>query len=281
VRAVTTDDAHDLGIPVIELGKLAHRGKLEHVSYGLYRFPDIPLSDRAPYMEAVLWVGRDAAHPPQVINRSKRTLLAKVDYLSSPIFVDMDDLSELLESGEVDVNAALRRVAAKDDIRSNIHAGAKAAAAEIGTVELEVANGSERRSFDIRLGAAPDASTRPFIGIEMSPDDFEPIEYEFKTGRIAGPSAGLMFALALYDRLTPEDLTGGRKIAGTGEIACDGSIGPIGGIEQIVAGAEARNAEIFLAPAGNADGAREVADDIRIVAVGSFQDAVDHLESLD
>jgi Lon-like protease len=149
------------------------------------------------------------------------------------------------------------------------------------TVELEVANGSETRSFDLRLGAAPNASTRPFIGIEMSPDDFEPLEYEFKTGRIAGPSAGLMFALALYDRLTPEDLTGGHRIAGTGEIACDGSIGPIGGIEQKVAGAEAREAEIFLAPAGNAEAAREVADNIEVVAVGNFQDAVDHLESLD
>jgi PDZ domain-containing protein len=149
------------------------------------------------------------------------------------------------------------------------------------TVELEVANGSERRSFDIRLGAAPNASTRPFIGIEMSPDDFEPVKYEFKTGRIAGPSAGLMFALALYDRLTPEDLTGGHKIAGTGEIACDGSVGPIGGIEQKVAGAEARDAEIFLAPAGNAEAARAVADEIEVMAVSSFRDAVDHLESLD
>lgn len=149
------------------------------------------------------------------------------------------------------------------------------------TVEVEVTKGSRTRSLDIRLGAAPGDSARPFIGIEMAPDDFGPIDYEFKTGRIAGPSAGLMFALALYDRLTPEDLTGGRRIAGTGEIGCDGSVGEIGGIQQKVAGAEARDAEIFLAPEGNAAAARAAADDIEVIAVGSFDDALDHLESLD
>lgn len=54
---VTTSDATELGIPVIELGKLAHRGKLERVHYGVYRMPEIPVSDLDPYMLAVLWAG--------------------------------------------------------------------------------------------------------------------------------------------------------------------------------------------------------------------------------
>jgi PDZ domain-containing protein len=149
------------------------------------------------------------------------------------------------------------------------------------TVELDLKRGQENRTLEMRLGSAPSAPTRPFIGIEMSPDDFDPVDFEFKTGNIAGPSAGLMFALALYDRLTPEDLTAGHRIAGTGEIACDGSVGPIGGVQQKVAGAEARGADIFLAPEDNADQARAVADEIEIVAVGSFEDAVRHLESMD
>jgi PDZ domain-containing protein len=149
------------------------------------------------------------------------------------------------------------------------------------TVEIDVQRGRANRTLDIRLGSAPNAPTRPFIGIEMSPDDFNPVDFEFKTGNIAGPSAGLMFALALYDRLTPEDLTAGNRIAGTGEIACDGTVGPIGGIQQKVAGAEARGADIFLAPEGNAEAARDAAEDIEVVAVGSFEDAVQHLESLD
>jgi predicted transcriptional regulator of viral defense system len=57
---VTTEDASDLGVPPVELRKLASRGGLEHVAYGLYRFDDIPFTGRDPYMEAVLRVGRDA-----------------------------------------------------------------------------------------------------------------------------------------------------------------------------------------------------------------------------
>lgn len=57
---VTTRDAVHLGIPAVELRKVAHRGGLEHVAYGLYRFDDIPRTDRDQYMEAVLRVGTDA-----------------------------------------------------------------------------------------------------------------------------------------------------------------------------------------------------------------------------
>ena len=54
---VTSQDARRLGIPVIELGKLASRGKLEHVSYGIYRFPELPVTPLSSYMEATLWPG--------------------------------------------------------------------------------------------------------------------------------------------------------------------------------------------------------------------------------
>ena len=56
---------------------------------------------------------------------------------------------------------------------------------------------------------------------------------------VGGPSAGLMFTLAVYNAVTPTDITGGRKIAGTGTISLDGTVGPIGGVEQKVAAAEA------------------------------------------
>jgi PDZ domain-containing protein len=89
-----------------------------------------------------------------------------------------------------------------------------------------------------------------------------------------------MFSLGLYDLLTPDDLTSGRRIAGTGTIGCDGGVGPIGGIEQKVAGAEHKGAEIFLAPQANADSAKAVAEDIHVVSVSTFQDALDYLEGL-
>ncbi len=110
---------------------------------------------------------------------------------------------------------------------------------------------------------------------------FDPgFDISFDTGKIGGPSGGLMMTLALYDQLTPDDLTGGRKVAGTGTIGCDGGVGPIGGIEQKIAGAEEAGAEIFLAPAGNAAAAERVAEDIEVVSVATFDDALRYLEGL-
>ncbi|WP_309648079.1 PDZ domain-containing protein [Nocardioides sp.] len=83
---------------------------------------------------------------------------------------------------------------------------------------------------------------------------------------IGGPSAGLMFSLAIYDTLTPGSLTGGKVVAGTGEIAGDGTVGPIGGIQQKIAGARDDGAELFLVPPDNCEealGANN--DDMRLV----------------
>jgi PDZ domain-containing protein len=113
------------------------------------------------------------------------------------------------------------------------------------------------------------------VNFEFDPD----VEVDLDTGEIGGPSAGLMFALGLYDNLTPEDLTGGKQIAGTGTIQCGGSVGPIGGIEEKIAGAERAGAELFLAPAADADAAKKAAHDLTVVSVASFDDAVDYLES--
>jgi PDZ domain-containing protein len=123
----------------------------------------------------------------------------------------------------------------------------------------------------------------PMVGIVMEQlDEVGPDAPQVKidTGRIGGPSAGLMFSLAIYDRLTPDDITHGRDIAGTGVIACDGSVQPIGGIEQKIAAAEDKGAEIFLSPAGNFEAAQAVADDIDVVSVGTFDDAVEYLAAL-
>lgn len=143
--------------------------------------------------------------------------------------------------------------------------------------------GSTRR-FDIALARSPYDEHSPFLGVRMSTLNFSfspGIDVDYRTGEIAGPSAGLMLSLALYDQLTPDDLTGGRKIAGTGTIECDGGVGSIGGIRQKVAGAEDRGAEIFLAPLGNAGEARDVAHEIEVVAIGNFDDAVAYLEGLE
>ena len=151
------------------------------------------------------------------------------------------------------------------------------------TVRITVVRGGGPRDLTLQAAENPNSPGRAFLGVAMEPDfDFDSgLEIEFKTGRIAGPSAGLMFSLALYDRLTPDDLTAGRKIAGTGTINCDGSVGPIGGIRQKVAGAEREGADVFITPLANAADARAVAGEIEVVGVDSFYQALDYLEKLE
>jgi Lon-like protease len=150
-------------------------------------------------------------------------------------------------------------------------------------VTLGVRRDGESRTLELATERNPLDEQGAFIGIAMEDIHYRfetGVDVEFKTGRIAGPSAGLMFTLALYDQLTPDDLTRGRSIAGTGTIDCGGGVGPIGGVEQKVAGAEARGAEIFLSPTANAENARSAAHDIRVVSISTFEQAVEYLEDL-
>ena len=99
----------------------------------------------------------------------------------------------------------------------------------------------------------------------------------FNSDGIGGPSAGLMWTLGLSDLLTPGDLTGGRTIAGTGTIALDGSVGPIGGIAQKVVAAERAGAKVFFAPTSEAADARAVVHGMAVVPVKTIQDALNWL----
>jgi PDZ domain-containing protein len=149
---------------------------------------------------------------------------------------------------------------------------------------LVVERGSEPESITVDTVENPNEPGTSFLGVAMEEVDYEfdsDIEVSFKTGDIAGPSAGLMFSLALYDKLGPEDLTGGRTIAGTGTIGCDGEVGPIGGIEQKIAAAEDAGAEVFLAPEANFAAAQGIADDMEVISVTNFDDALAYLEESD
>ena len=102
-----------------------------------------------------------------------------------------------------------------------------------------------------------------------------PFEVDIKTGNVGGPSAGMMMALNVYNLLTEDDITNGKKIAGTGTIEIDGSIGPVGGVKQKVIAAKRANAGLILVPIANYEEASVFADDnTQIVAVDSFDNAL-------
>jgi PDZ domain-containing protein len=89
-----------------------------------------------------------------------------------------------------------------------------------------------------------------------------------------------MWTLGLVDLLTPGDLTGGRPIAGTGEITVEGKVLPIGGVQEKVVAAERAGATIFFVPPQDAAAARSVAKKILLVPVKTYLDAVAYLQRL-
>jgi Lon-like protease len=108
-----------------------------------------------------------------------------------------------------------------------------------------------------------------------------PFPITISVGDIGGPSAGLMFALGIIDKLTPLDLTGGKFIAGTGEITAGGQVQPIGGIQQKMVGARDAGATIFLTPAANCpDTKGAVPAGLRLVKVSTLAQAVTYLEAI-
>ncbi len=122
---------------------------------------------------------------------------------------------------------------------------------------------------------------RPVLGVVVQPQYQFPFNVQISIGNIGGPSAGMMFALGVIDKLTGMDLAGGRFIAGTGEISAGGAVTPIGGIQQKMVGARNAGATVFLAPAGNcADTKGTVPAGLRVVKVSTLSGAVSALQAI-
>ena len=121
----------------------------------------------------------------------------------------------------------------------------------------------------------------PVMGVEIMEQYKFPFTVTFSVGDIGGPSAGMMFALGIIDKLTPMNLTGGKFIAGTGEIEASGKVDPIGGIQQKMVGARDAGATVFLTPATNCpDTKGAVPAGLRLVKVSTLSQAVTYLEDL-
>lgn len=123
----------------------------------------------------------------------------------------------------------------------------------------------------------------PIVGVGIDPVARGKLPFKISIGleNVGGPSAGLMFALGIYDLLTPGYLTGGQSIAGTGTIKPDGTVGVIGGVEQKVAGAREAGARYFLTPAGNCGDAKDAPHNgVTLVKVDTLDDALSALAKI-
>jgi len=141
------------------------------------------------------------------------------------------------------------------------------------TVHFTVRRDDDTRDVAVRLGRRDDLG---FVGIatQTFTDASFPVAITIDTDRVSGPSAGLAFTLAIIDDLTPGDLTGGRRVAITGSIQPDGSVGIVGGVEQKAVTARRNGARLMLVPVGEAKTAREHAEGMKVVAVRTVDDAL-------
>jgi PDZ domain-containing protein len=173
-----------------------------------------------------------------------------------------------LEAGDRILQVDGHAVASIDQVRAAItshHTGEQ--------VAFLVDRNNARTSVDVRVAAA---DGQPRVGVELT-ERYEnlPLKLTIETENIGGPSAGLMFALSIIDRLTPADLTGGRRIAGTGELSVDREVLPIGGVAEKLVAARRQGATIFLIPKDNCpDVHGRVPAGLRLVRVATVDDAL-------
>jgi PDZ domain-containing protein len=128
---------------------------------------------------------------------------------------------------------------------------------------------------------APDGEKTSIIGVATKVLYDFPVDVTIQLDNVGGPSAGMMFALGIIDKMTPGELNGGETVAGTGTIDAEGVVGPIGGIRQKLYGAVDAGADYFLAPEANCNEVvGHVPDGIRVLSVATLDDSLAALDAV-
>ncbi|WP_104089266.1 MULTISPECIES: PDZ domain-containing protein [unclassified Cryobacterium] len=224
---------------------------------------------------------RDAQSSADMINSQQDAIAAALTHLGYdyPTTVTVVSLP--------DGSPAARVIERKDQIAA-VNGQAVANVAELRAA-LQVNGADKAASIDIlRGGVAQTVSVTPIdndgtvvAGVNVSVTYDFPFEVQIQLDKVGGPSAGMMFALGIIDKLTPGQLQGGENVAGTGTIDQSGAVGPIGGIQQKLHGALESGATWFLAPADNCDEVTgNIPDGLTVFSVSTLDQALTALEGI-
>jgi PDZ domain-containing protein len=249
-------------------------------------------------------VGRDVIRPPGVTQEQQtRTNLQAMDQsIDTAVYVALTRLGYevgftgegitilevvegspadgVLQVGDIVTTIDGKTVLTADDASNEIRAH------QIGdTINLVGTRNGEPLDVSITLAPHPEMEGRPMVGVVLDTVSLDldlPIDLQVDSRNIGGPSAGMMYALTVLDLLTEEDLAKGHRIAGTGTISFDETVGAIGGVRQKVFAARSVGAEYVLVPTDNYEEALGAAGkDIVVVAIATLQDALDFLDGLE
>ncbi len=224
---------------------------------------EMELSERVAAAVAL----REAGHEVETKERG-----ARIDAVADGV-----PAAKALAPGDVILSVGGRPTLSPEALQAAVRSGRPGE-----SLRVRFRRGAKVLERTVRTVGAPDDPQRPMIGIQVSAD-LEitlPLDVRIDLGRVGGPSAGLAFALEVLQELG-RDVDRGHRIAATGEIDLDGSVNPVGGLEQKTIGARRAGVEVFIVPAGdNAAVARRFAGTMRVVPVESYQQALSALASL-
>jgi PDZ domain-containing protein len=196
-----------------------------------------------------------------------------------PQFVSIGDLPKgslsagVLRAGDVIVSIDGKPVTTPDAVRAAVRAHKPGE-----NVLITVRRNGKVMALTVRTGGSRGHTV---VGVFLRTGFAFPLKVSINAGNVGGPSAGMMFSLAIYDKLTPGALTGGINIAGTGTIDSAGKVGPIGGIAQKLVGAKRGGAAWFLAPAENCNEVvGHIPDGLQVVKVATFAQARDAVKAI-
>jgi PDZ domain-containing protein len=207
----------------------------------------------------------------QVVTRSDGVLVAElVEGAPAASVLEVDDVITMVEGETVELADQIGPIVSERQVGD--------------VIVLTVKRGDEVLDLDVTLTGRDDDPAVPMIGISaiaLNPRFEYPFPIDIDAGLVGGPSAGLMYTLAVMEVLAPDDLTHGYVVAGTGTIDSAGNVGPIGGVRQKVVAAEAAGADVMLVPESNLEEALTARrQDLEIIPVATLDEALAALAAL-
>jgi PDZ domain-containing protein len=250
---------------------------------GLWASGRFALAPREDYFPPDRTVEQVEAQNAQAFRDSQSAAeIAALRYLDYPNVVYVGDITE--DSPSSDILRPQDKIVELDGTPITDFSSLQAALAGTTpgqTVSVTVDRDGRPVTEKVTLGSNPAVGPQGVLGIGAVERPQAPFDITIALERIGGPSAGLMFTLGIIDRLSDEDLTGGKFIAGTGTIDADGNVGAIGGILLKMIAAREAGATVFLVPAGNcAEALTQVPDGLQLVGVATLEEATAALATL-
>ncbi|MBF4553060.1 YlbL family protein [Corynebacterium suicordis] len=215
--------------------------------------------------------------------------ISAMNYLKRPTEVMVMQISDdSPASGEIHINDIVRKVDGVEITKPDQLAEEVRKHQPGDKIPITLFRQEREIEKQVELGTIPESlreksqdDSVPFLGVTTVAQPAGDLTVEYNLTDVGGPSAGLMFSLAVVDKLSPGELSGGRFVAGTGTIDANGEVGPIGGIAHKIRAAADEGAEVFLVPADNCSEAKTAErPEIKLVKVDSLEDAVGDLNAI-